>query len=59
MLAYMTDDPSMPTPIGVFRQVFKSTYDGDVEEQIANVTKKKGEGDLEKVLFDANTWTVN
>ncbi|MGA7722660.1 MAG: 2-oxoacid:ferredoxin oxidoreductase subunit beta [Ignavibacteriaceae bacterium] len=58
MLAYMTEDPSMPTPVGVFRQVSKSTYDGDVEEQIEKVTQKKGEGDLEKVLFDANTWTV-
>jgi 2-oxoglutarate ferredoxin oxidoreductase subunit beta len=48
----------MPTPVGVFRQVSKSTYDGDVEEQIEKVTQKKGEGDLEKVLFDANTWTV-
>ncbi len=59
LLAHMTDDPSMPTPIGVFRQVTKSTYDGDVEEQITSVTSKKGEGDLEKVLFTGSTWEVN
>jgi len=59
LLAHLTDDPAMPTPIGVFRQISKSTYDGDVEEQIASVKNKKGEGDLEKVLFTGSTWEVN
>src|SRR5690554_1213676 len=38
----------MPTPIGVFRQIRKKTYDEGVEEQIELVTARKGEGDLEK-----------
>jgi 2-oxoglutarate ferredoxin oxidoreductase subunit beta len=59
MLSHMTDDPSMPTPVGVFRQFSKSTYDEGVQEQIDTIRKKKGDGDLEKVLFDANTWSVN
>lgn len=49
----------MPTPIGVFRQIRKKTYDEGVEEQIELVTARKGEGDLEKVLFSGNIWTVN
>ena len=59
MLAHMTDDPDMPTPIGVFRQISKQTYDEAVEEQINKVRQLKGEGDLEKVLFNGNTWEVN
>lgn len=59
LLANLTEDPTMPTPIGVFRQITKPTYDGDVEAQVNTVTNKKGKGDLEKVLFAGNTWQVN
>lgn len=59
MLAHLTDNPEFPTPIGVFHQIRKETYDEGVEKQIKNVTEKKGKGDLEKVLFSGNTWVVN
>lgn len=59
MLAHMTDDPNMPTPIGIFRQIIKPSYDEGVENQIKKVKQMKGEGDLEKVLFNGNTWEVN
>jgi 2-oxoglutarate ferredoxin oxidoreductase subunit beta len=59
ILANLEKLPGMPTPVGVFRQVLKPTYDGGVEEQIKNITEKKGAGDLEKVLFSGNTWIVN
>ncbi len=58
LLAHMTDSPDFPTPIGVFRQIIKPTYDQGVETQIRNVTAKKGEGSLEKLLFSGNTWEV-
>lgn len=59
ILSHLTDDPKLPTPIGVFRQVFKPTYDEAMVEQIDQVTKKKGKGDLEKLLFATNTWEVS
>jgi 2-oxoglutarate ferredoxin oxidoreductase subunit beta len=59
LLAHLEDYLEMPTPIGVFRQIFKPTYDDGVEYQIEEVIKKKGEGDLEQVLFSGNTWAVN
>jgi 2-oxoglutarate ferredoxin oxidoreductase subunit beta len=59
ILAHIDDDPDFPTPIGVFRQYFKETYDGGIANQIKNVIEKKGEGDLEKVLFGGNTWEVD
>ena len=55
----MDKDPGLPTPVGIFRQYFKETYDGGIKTQIENVIKKKGKGDLEKVLFGGNTWEVN
>ena len=59
MLAHLTDNPEFPTPIGVFHQINKETYNDGVDEQIRKVTEKKGKGDLEKVLFGGNTWEVN
>lgn len=59
ILAQMDHDPEMPTPIGVFRQYIKETYDEGIEAQINRVTEKKGKGDLEKILFGGNTWEVN
>lgn len=59
LLAHMTDNPELPTPIGIFRQINKPTYDEGVTEQISKITEKKGKGDLEKVLFSGNTWEVN
>jgi 2-oxoglutarate/2-oxoacid ferredoxin oxidoreductase subunit beta len=58
-LAHLTDYEGFPTPLGVFRQIKKETYDYGIEEQISGVIKTKGEGDLDKVLFSGNTWEVN
>jgi 2-oxoglutarate ferredoxin oxidoreductase subunit beta len=59
ILAHITDHPDFPTPIGVFRQRRKETYDGGIARQITEVTEKKGTGDLKKTLFGTNTWEVN
>ena len=59
ILSSFTETPGFPTPIGVFRQVFKPTYEQGLVAQIDDVKKKKGEGDLTKVLFGGNTWEVN
>lgn len=58
ILAHLDDNKDLPTPVGVFRQYFKETYDGGIANQIKYVKEKKGEGDLEKVLFGGNTWEV-
>ncbi len=57
--AHMTDQPELPTPIGVFRQILKPTYGEGIEAQIKNVTEKIGKGNLEELLFGGNTWEVN
>ncbi|MBK7377500.1 MAG: 2-oxoacid:ferredoxin oxidoreductase subunit beta [Ignavibacteriales bacterium] len=59
ILSHLSDSPNMPVPIGVFRQIMKTTYDEAVANQIAEVKKIKGEGDLEKLLFAGSTWEVN
>jgi len=59
VLAHIDDNPEMPTPIGVFRQYFKETYDKGIETQIDFVIKKKGKGELEKTIKGPNIWEVN
>jgi 2-oxoglutarate ferredoxin oxidoreductase subunit beta len=59
ILAHLEDKPEFPSPIGVFRQYFKETYDEGIRKQINNVIEKKGKGNLEKLLYGGNTWEVN
>ncbi|PID58687.1 MAG: 2-oxoacid:ferredoxin oxidoreductase subunit beta [Ignavibacteriae bacterium] len=58
ILSHLTDDPNMPTPIGVFRQLSKPTYDETMTQQIEEVTEKKGKGTLKDLLYTSNTWEV-
>ncbi len=59
IISHLTDHPGLPTPIGVFRQISKPTYDEAVVAQIDEVQKTKGKGDLNKLLFTSNTWEVS
>ncbi|PIS44784.1 MAG: 2-oxoacid:ferredoxin oxidoreductase subunit beta [Ignavibacteria bacterium CG08_land_8_20_14_0_20_37_9] len=58
VLAHFSDLKDFPAPIGVFRQIQKSTYDGDLFAQLDEVTKMKGKGDLAKLFRSGNTWEV-
>ncbi|MGE5430568.1 MAG: 2-oxoacid:ferredoxin oxidoreductase subunit beta [Syntrophomonadaceae bacterium] len=58
LLAQMSNHPEFPTPVGIFRQINKSTLHEDMEKQIEAVKAKRGQGDLEKFLFSGNTWEV-
>jgi 2-oxoglutarate/2-oxoacid ferredoxin oxidoreductase subunit beta len=50
--------PGFPTPIGIFRQVERPTYDLGVNEQMANMVARKGAGDLATLLQAGDTWEV-
>lgn len=59
MLAEFIDKPGFPVPMGIFYiDDNKTRYEEELEEQIAGATEKRGKGDLEKLLFSGNTWTV-
>jgi 2-oxoglutarate/2-oxoacid ferredoxin oxidoreductase subunit beta len=59
ILSQFAEMNGFPTPVGVLRQELKSTYDEDFHEQINNIKKSKGDGDLRKILFSGNMWEVN
>ena len=46
------------TPIGVFRDVARPSYDRLAREQVEQVTASQGPGDLATLLRGKDTWTV-
>lgn len=50
--------PEMPEPFGVFRAIERPTYNEMMAGQVDAALKEKGEGNLEKLIYGPNTWTV-
>jgi 2-oxoglutarate ferredoxin oxidoreductase subunit beta len=51
--------PHFPTPIGVFRAVERPVHHELDQAQLEAARAKKGEGDLEQLLHQGDTWTIN
>jgi 2-oxoglutarate ferredoxin oxidoreductase subunit beta len=46
------------TPIGIFRDVDRPTYDELMAAQLAEATAARGDGDLAALLSSTDTWTI-
>jgi 2-oxoglutarate ferredoxin oxidoreductase subunit beta len=46
------------TPIGIFRDVKRPSYDRLVREQLDEAREKKGAGDLQALVRGSDTWLV-
>ena len=46
------------TPIGVFRQVERPSYDAMMAQQVREAQTRQGEGDLAALLAGGDTWTI-
>jgi 2-oxoglutarate/2-oxoacid ferredoxin oxidoreductase subunit beta len=57
-LAHLSERPTGPTPIGIFRDVQRPVYGEAMERQLEAATEKLGRGDLAKLLAGGDTWTV-
>jgi 2-oxoglutarate ferredoxin oxidoreductase subunit beta len=57
MLAQM-EAPAFPVPVGVYRAVDAPIFDAAMRAQVADVTAKKGPGDLAALLRSGDTWQV-
>jgi 2-oxoglutarate ferredoxin oxidoreductase subunit beta len=58
-LSRLSHGPYGPTPLGVFRNVERPTYESALAKQIEDATEKRGEGDLDKLIRSMGTWTVS
>jgi 2-oxoglutarate/2-oxoacid ferredoxin oxidoreductase subunit beta len=57
-LAHLSERPTEPTPIGIFRDVERPVYGEAMERQLETATDKLGAGDLGKLLHSGDTWTI-
>jgi 2-oxoglutarate ferredoxin oxidoreductase subunit beta len=51
--------PHFPTALGVFRSVELPAYETLVADQVRHETEQKGPGDLAKLLYSGDVWTVH
>jgi 2-oxoglutarate/2-oxoacid ferredoxin oxidoreductase subunit beta len=59
-LSRLTDGASLPnTPIGVFRDVTRPTYDELAVAQVGRARQTQGDGDLATLLAGNDTWSVS
>ncbi|HEY7487993.1 MAG TPA: 2-oxoacid:ferredoxin oxidoreductase subunit beta [Streptosporangiaceae bacterium] len=47
------------TPIGIFRQVSRPTYDELMREQLDEAVERQGDGDLAALLGSGDTWRID
>ena len=57
-LAHLSQGPTEPTCMGVFRQVERDTYGEAIQAQIGHAKERLGEGDLHGLLYGGDTWDV-
>jgi 2-oxoglutarate ferredoxin oxidoreductase subunit beta len=58
-LSRLADQVSLVnTPIGIFRDVTRASYDRLAREQIEHSTAKRGPGDLQALINGSDTWDV-
>jgi 2-oxoglutarate ferredoxin oxidoreductase subunit beta len=50
--------PEYPVPLGILRAFQRPTYDDLMEEQMQEVVSRQGQGDLEALFAEGDTWTV-
>jgi 2-oxoglutarate ferredoxin oxidoreductase subunit beta len=58
IVARMTDSPEFPTPTGIFYAVERDTYEDRAHQQIRKAKELLGEGDLDAILNEGDTWVV-
>ncbi len=57
-LSRLADRPTVPTPMGVFRDVARPTYEGEVQRQLVTASERQGPGDLAALVGAGATWDV-
>jgi 2-oxoglutarate ferredoxin oxidoreductase subunit beta len=50
--------PEFPEPMGVIRAVERPTYEALIQQQVDEAKERMGEGDLDALFMEGDTWTV-
>ena len=57
-LSRLADTPTVPTPVGVFRDVERPIYESEVQRQLVGASEQRGPGDLAALIGSGATWEV-
>ena len=57
-LSRLSHGPFGPTPVGVFRELPRGTYEDGLQQQIHDAQADRGPGDLQTLIGSTGTWTV-
>jgi 2-oxoglutarate ferredoxin oxidoreductase subunit beta len=57
-LSRLSASPATPTPIGVFRDIARLTYEEEVQRQLVVAADRQGPGELRTLLTSGATWDV-
>jgi 2-oxoglutarate/2-oxoacid ferredoxin oxidoreductase subunit beta len=57
-LAHLSERPTGPTPIGIFRSVGRPIYAESVTRELAAAHESSGTAELDELLRSGDTWTV-
>jgi 2-oxoglutarate ferredoxin oxidoreductase subunit beta len=57
-LSRLAAAPTVPTPIGVLRDVERPIYEGEVQRQLVGASEQRGPGDLAALISSGATWEV-
>ena len=57
-LSRLSHGPYGPTPVGVFRDVNRPSYEAMVKQQLVDAQAQKGPGELSQLVRSIGTWTV-
>ena len=58
-LSRLADQPTVPTPVGVFRDVTRPSYELEVQRQLVAASERNGPGDLKALLHSGAVWDVD
>lgn len=57
-LSRLAEQPTTPTPVGVFRAVERPNYGDEMARQIFGAQERQGPGDLQKLIESSPVWEV-
>ncbi|MBA2327318.1 MAG: 2-oxoacid:ferredoxin oxidoreductase subunit beta, partial [Actinobacteria bacterium] len=58
-LSRLADQPTTPTPVGIFRAVHRPVYEDLAQQQLASAQERSGPGDLKTLIESGSVWEVS
>ena len=58
-LSRLADQPTTPTPVGIFRAVHRPVYEDLAQQQLASAQERSGPGDLRTLIESGSVWEVS